>query len=87
MKELGYDENDAPAILLKSASGEAHAKISAAQRIRRAMDGGWDTSLIEEFNIGYKELIDAGVSKKDAQRAMKKAYRYFHDTLKIKINN
>ena len=32
-------------------------------------------------------VIDAGVSKKDAQRAMKKAYRYFHDTLKIKINN
>ena len=35
----GYDRNAAPATLLRSSSGFPHAKISAAQRVRRAQSG------------------------------------------------
>ena len=47
----GYNRNDAPATLLKSASGEPHAKISSSQRTRRLGPGGWNTTLKQEFNI------------------------------------
>ncbi|MCI4239584.1 Rhs family protein, partial [Dickeya dianthicola] len=53
----GYQRNSAPATLLGSASGSPHAKISAAQRARRAMSGGWDTSLKQEFNTSYREML------------------------------
>lgn len=74
----GYDRNEAPAILLESSSGSPHAIISSMQRQRRAVEG-FNTDIRHEFNIGYKEMIDAGVSKKDAQKVMSKAYKYFYD--------
>ncbi|WP_442890275.1 RHS repeat-associated core domain-containing protein [Chitinimonas sp. JJ19] len=80
---VGYDRNSAPGVLLPSASGNSHAKISAAQRaMRRSLDaqpgGRWgSTTLAQEFNIGYKQMIDAGVPKQVAQRAIKKSYKYF----------
>ncbi|WP_255211540.1 hypothetical protein [Serratia ficaria] len=41
----GYQRNSAPATLLRSASGSPHAGISAVQRTRRALTGGWDTNV------------------------------------------
>lgn len=75
-KGLPYDENKAPAILLKSSSGNPHAKISAAQRARRRNEG-YDTDIVHEFYKSYKELLDAGVDMKTAQKAIKDAYKYF----------
>jgi hypothetical protein len=73
----GYSAATAPAILLKSSSGEVHAAISAAQRARRRQPGGWDNNIRQEFDISYRELIDAGMSVRDAQRVIKQNYRYF----------
>jgi len=73
----GYSRNVAPAVLLESNSGSAHAAISAAQRARRAQPGGWNTPIREEFNISYREMIDAGVSQKVARRAISQNYEYF----------
>jgi RHS repeat-associated protein len=73
----GYDEYDAPATLLKSSSGSPHAKISVMQRARRRLPDGWKGSLKDEFNISYKEMIDAGVPKAQAQKALQKSYKYF----------
>ena len=73
---LPYKSSQAPTILLRSSSGESHALISAAQRARRAQSG-FGNDIVSEFNIGYRELIDAGVSVKDARRLMKQAYKYF----------
>ena len=80
----GYKRNDAPAILLESASGQEHAKISAAQRARRRDmkkqgKDPWSTSVEEEFNIGYQEMIDAGVPEDKAKKAIKDSYKYFDD--------
>lgn len=83
----GYNRNDAPATLLRSSSGNAHANISAAQRIRRAVEGGWNTTLKEEFNISYREMIDAGVSPKQARKAAKDSYKYFDALRKQNVNN
>jgi hypothetical protein len=76
-KVTGYDEAAAPANLLRSSSGEVHAKISAAQRARRRQPGGWDTDIRTEFNLSYREMIDAGLSPKDAQRLTRQNYKYF----------
>ncbi|MFM0023170.1 RHS repeat-associated core domain-containing protein [Paraburkholderia azotifigens] len=79
----GYDRNSAPAVLLSSASGDPHAQISASQRsLRRSLasqpGGKWgSTSLTDEFNIGYGQMIAAGVPQDVARRAMKKSYKYF----------
>ncbi len=73
----GYSSTKAPAILLKSESGEVHARISAAQRARRRKPGGYDTDIRTEFDISYRELIDSGLSKREAQRVMKQNYEYF----------
>ncbi|AGU52771.1 RHS family protein [Variovorax paradoxus B4] len=79
----GYDRNQAPAVLLRSASGESHAQISAAQRAqRRGLDsqpgGRWGTTTVrDEFNTGYRQMINAGVPTDVARRAMKKSYKYF----------
>lgn len=54
----------------------SHAKISAAQRARRRLEG-FDTSINHEFNMGYKEMIDAGVDPKQAKKAIRRAYKYF----------
>ena len=79
----GYDRNAAPAVLLPSASGDSHAQISAAQRaLRRNLatqpGGKWgSTSITDEFNIGYRQMINAGVPQDVARRAMRKSYKYF----------
>ncbi|EPZ5287532.1 RHS repeat-associated core domain-containing protein [Cronobacter dublinensis] len=77
----GYKRNDAPAVLLQSSSGAPHAAISAAQRSRRAKPGGWNTTLRDEFNKGFEEMIKAGVPVGQAKKAFKDAYSYF-DTLR-----
>lgn len=76
-KISGYHRDSAPAPLLKSASGSPHAKFSAAQRVRRALPGGWDTTLKQEFNTSYSEMLKAGVPVKQARRALNDAYKYF----------
>ena len=35
------------------------------------------TTIKEEFNYSYNELINSGVNKKIVQNAIKKAYKYF----------
>ncbi|WP_317162799.1 RHS repeat-associated core domain-containing protein [Tenacibaculum maritimum] len=82
-----YKRNSAPATLLPSSSGMSHAKISAAQRARRRAQGGWNTSLKEEFNISYKEMIDAGTPKAQAQKALKDSYKYFDSLREHNLNN
>ncbi|WP_028626050.1 RHS repeat-associated core domain-containing protein [Pseudomonas plecoglossicida] len=72
----GYKRNSAPAILLKSSSGEPHAMISAMQRSRRSASGFGGT-LRDEFNVAYKEMIDAGVSPGAAKRAASRSYKYY----------
>ncbi|GMB76888.1 hypothetical protein P4195_23835 [Bacillus thuringiensis] len=71
-----YSSRQAPSILLKSTSGEPHAIISALQRARRRNEG-FSTDIIYEFNISYKEMIEAGVDLKVAKKVMREAYRYF----------
>jgi hypothetical protein len=78
----GYDRNAAPSVLLESASGMPHAKISAAQRALRTQlksEGlsPWSTTLNQEFQIGYRQMLDAGVPQGVARRAMKASYKYF----------
>ncbi|QKJ85712.1 Type IV secretion protein Rhs [Paramixta manurensis] len=72
-----YQRNSAPATLLKSSSGSPHAAISTAQRARRAATGGWDTTLKQEFNISYKEMLDAGVPTNQARKSLGDAFKYF----------
>ena len=62
--------------MLESSSALPHAKISAAQRKRRRLEG-FDTTIQHEFNMGYKEMIEAGVDIKAAKKAIKKSYKYF----------
>ncbi|MBU3107984.1 hypothetical protein [Clostridium gasigenes] len=64
-----------PGILLRSNSSEAHAKLSTLQRERRCSEG-FNTDIVHEFNIGYKEMIKAGVNPKDAKKSIREAYRY-----------
>lgn len=54
----------------------SHAKISVSQRARRRKEG-FNTSIEHEFKVGYQELINAGVNKKQAQKAIRRAYKYF----------
>ncbi|WP_375447099.1 type VI secretion system tube protein TssD [uncultured Fibrella sp.] len=72
-----YRRNNAPATLLESSSGTPHARISAAQRARRRLPGGWDTTLRDEFRTSYREMLDAGVPGCQTKKAIKKAYKYF----------
>nr|WP_305069868.1 RHS repeat-associated core domain-containing protein [Flavobacterium covae] len=82
----GYNRDLAPATLLPSSSGMSHAKISAAQRARRKLDG-WNTTLKEEFNTSYREMLDAGVPKSQAQKALKDSYKYFDSLREQNLNN
>ncbi|WMW45492.1 T7SS effector LXG polymorphic toxin [Bacillus paralicheniformis] len=77
-KEGGFDYNEkkASAILLPSSSGLSHAKISSMQRKRRKIDG-FNTDIRYEFNVSYREMIEAGVDQKATRKAMKDAYKYF----------
>jgi hypothetical protein len=74
--DLGYSSVRAPSMLLRSASGEPHAIVSSLQRQRRAANG-FGNGIVEEFNVGYRELLDSGISEKDARHAMRRAYKYF----------
>ncbi|MED1559372.1 recombinase family protein [Bacillus paramycoides] len=71
-----YSSRQAPSILIKSTSDEPHAIISALQRARRRNEG-FSTDIIYEFNISYKEMIEAGVDFKVAKKVMREANRYF----------
>ncbi|WP_431768983.1 RHS repeat-associated core domain-containing protein [Xenorhabdus nematophila] len=82
-----YKRNSAPATLLHSTSGMPHAQISAAQRTRRAASGGWNKTLKEEFHISYREMIDAGVPKAQARKALGDAYKYFDGLRGANKNN
>ncbi len=73
---LPYNEKHAAATLLKSSSGNIHAKISAAQRARRKIEG-YNTSIVHEFNTSYIEMLDAKMDMKQAKKAIKDAYKYF----------
>jgi hypothetical protein len=44
---------------------------------KRRQPGGWDTDIRTEFNLSYREMIDAGLSPKDAQRLIRQNYKYF----------
>ncbi len=78
----GYKRGDAPAILLESSSGKAHAQVSAAQRqfrLERKQQGldPFGTTIQEEFSVGYRQLIDAGVPENIARKVIKDSYKYF----------
>ena len=65
----GYNTNQAPAILLPSSSGMAHARISATQRIERNQRvaqglAPWtSTTIRQEFDFGYRTLINSGLNE------------------------
>ena len=46
------------------------------QRKRRKIDG-FNTDIRYEFNVSYREMIEAGVDQKATRKAMKDAYKYF----------
>ncbi|MFS1514339.1 hypothetical protein VQL36_18210 [Chengkuizengella sp. SCS-71B] len=75
--EVG-NEKKAPAILLPSSSGQPHAKISSMQRQRRKAEG-YNTDIRYEFNESYREMIEAGVDRKNVRKAIGDAYKYFDD--------
>lgn len=79
---LGYNRDAAPAILLESSSGSAHAQISAAQRsyrgtLRNAGLDPWATSISSEFDVGYRQMLQSGVPEDAARKAIRESYKYF----------
>ncbi|WP_082350406.1 RHS repeat-associated core domain-containing protein [Xanthomonas oryzae] len=78
-----YSSGDAPAILLRSSSGYEHAQISSMQRAWRSrldsLPGGrWgSTTLRQEIEAGYRQMVDAGVPVSRARRAINRSYQYF----------
>jgi RHS repeat-associated protein len=79
----GYRSKDAPTILLETGKGRTHSTISGAQR--RSASGAGNT-LRQEFNRGFREMMDAGVDFKAAQRVMKKNYKYFVEQLQAPLD-
>ncbi|PKU50035.1 RHS repeat-associated core domain-containing protein, partial [Lysinibacillus fusiformis] len=77
LKGASKINRNSPAILVRSSSGQPHAQISRLQNLRRA-NSGYNNSLKSEFNIAYREMVQAGVSKKHIQRLAKEAYKYFN---------
>jgi hypothetical protein len=79
----GYNRDNAPAVLLPSSSGQSHARISAVQRaaararVTSGLDPWRSTTIREEFDFGYRTMIDAGVPPDVTRRAIRAAYRYF----------
>ncbi|WP_307839132.1 hypothetical protein [Bacillus sp. RIT 809] len=71
-----YTEKKAQTILLPSSSGLPHAKISAMQRKRRRLEG-YDTEINYEFNVSYREMIEAGVDQKTARKVLVDTCKYF----------
>ena len=82
----GYKRNHAPSVLLPTRSGMAHSQINTMQSIRRR-NNGYSNTLREEFNIGYREMINAGVNPKVAKKAYKDAYKYFDGLRNQNIGN
>ncbi|MBS0040524.1 type IV secretion protein Rhs, partial [Neisseria sp. Marseille-Q1983] len=74
----GYDSEKAPAILLPSSSGKAHAIISAMQRAFRKQNG-FNTSIRQEFTEAARQLKAAGLSSKKIKRALSQSYKYFRE--------
>jgi RHS repeat-associated protein len=72
----GYRANKAPAILLKSSSGESHAVVSMLQAARRRA-GGFGGSIKDEFGVAYRDLLEAGVSPDAAKKVASRSYKYF----------
>ena len=79
----GYSKKAAPAILLPSNAGMTHTIITGKQRRRYNANGkSFEYGTIKEmFKFSYNDLISSGVDKKVAQKAIKKAYKYF-DSIK-----
>ncbi|MGH0414263.1 MULTISPECIES: hypothetical protein [Bacillus] len=50
--------------------------MSAMQRKRRRLVG-YDTDINYEFNVSYREMIEAGVDQKTARKVLVDAYKYF----------
>ncbi|MGU7367917.1 hypothetical protein [Bacillus cereus] len=50
--------------------------MSAMQRKRRRLEG-YDTDINYEFNVSYREMIEAGVDQKTARKVLVDAYKYF----------
>ncbi|AYN96137.1 hypothetical protein EAW52_20320 [Pseudomonas sp. LTJR-52] len=73
----GYRRNKAPAILIPSASGESHALISSMQRSRRRIEG-WGGTIRDEFNVAYREMLEAGIDSSAARKAASRSYKYFY---------
>ncbi|MEK5475046.1 MULTISPECIES: hypothetical protein [Bacillus] len=46
------------------------------QRKRRRLVG-YDTDINYEFNVSYREMIEAGVDQKTARKVLVDAYKYF----------
>lgn len=82
-KIANYDPRDAPTIILENGPGKPHSIISGKQR--RA-DSGAGNTLRQEFNRGYRDMIDAGVDPRAARRVMKKNYKYFVEDLKAPLD-
>ena len=74
-----YKSGLAPTILLPTGKGKEHSIINGMQRSRRNVElkRYENTTIKEEFNYSYNELINSGVDKKIVKKAIKKAYKYF----------
>ena len=73
--------------LLSSYSGAPHANISTAQRLRRILRAGWNTTLKQAVNVSYREMINAGVPEAQAKKALNDSYKYFDSLRDLNINN
>jgi len=77
-----YSSGDASTVLLRSVRGESHNIVNLRQRARQrdrlsAGQGAWSSTLKQEFNYAYGDLIAAGMTRRDAGRLMSQTYKYF----------
>jgi RHS repeat-associated protein len=82
-KGAGYSYTRAPAILLPK---DQHKIISDRQNIRRdcrlaSGKGKWESSLRDELNNAAGDLEAAGVPRKQRNKALKKAYKFYEGKL------
>lgn len=47
------------------------------QRSRRRIEG-WGGTIRDEFNVAYREMIEAGVDNNAARKAASRSYKYFY---------
>jgi hypothetical protein len=71
-----YNPDDAPTILLPTGRGRLHTAINNLQK--GSMNGNGN-SLRNEFERGYAHMVNAGVNRRAAQKAIRKNYKYFSD--------